>query len=149
MKAEETMIEIERFDSAQAPCSIDWPAGALTAQLVDNYVRFLLDFCTLIFIMLVSGHLCLTATRLAKDLTMVYAQLALLLIAQILYCIRSSSRIYESDDTYFGTKTPQWTKSCENAGNVVNFMQHWMYCTSYLYVALCFRLAFNGIGITH
>ena len=24
-----------------------------------------------------------------------------------------------------------------------------MYCTSYLYVALCFRLAFNGIGISH
>ena len=28
-------------------------------------------------------------------------------------------------------------------------MQHWMYSTSYLYVALCFKMAFNGIGISH
>ena len=91
----------------------------------------------------------MTSTRLAKDLTMVYVQLALLFIAQVLYCIRSSSRVYESDASYFSIKTPRWTKSCELGGNIVNFMQHWMYCTSYLYVALCLRLAFNGIGITY
>ena len=28
-------------------------------------------------------------------------------------------------------------------------MQHWMYSTCYLHVALCFKLAFNGIGISH
>lgn len=28
-------------------------------------------------------------------------------------------------------------------------MQNWMYVTSYLYVAICLRLAFNGISISH
>ena len=67
----------------------------------------------------------------------------------MLYCIRSSSRVYEADDTYFGSLTPEWTKKCEHAGNIVNFMQHWMYTASYLDVGLCLKLTFSGISISY
>lgn len=62
--------------------------------------------------------------------------------------IRSSSRVYEADDTYFGLETPDWTNVCQHAGDILNFMQHWMYTQSYLYVFLCLRLAFLGTDVT-
>ena len=46
------------------------------------------------------------------ELRYVYFQLGILFVAQILYCIRSSTRIAENDDSYFGVKSPEWTATC-------------------------------------
>ena len=58
---------------ARYPCSIEWPDGDSSAQDVDNWTRFLLDFLTLIMIIFVSGYLCLmTSRRIQRDMKLVY-----------------------------------------------------------------------------
>ena len=77
-------------------------------------------------------------------MTLVYVQLILLLTAQILYCIRSSARIFEADKTYFGRKLPAWTYTCMQIGNILNMLQHWMYTQVYLDAAATLRLYFSA-----
>ena len=48
---------------AKYPCSIEWPRGYSTAQDVDNWSKFLLDFLTLIMIILVSGYMGVMTSR--------------------------------------------------------------------------------------
>lgn len=45
--------------------------------------------------------------------------------------------------TYFGIHIPEWTGTCQRVGNVVNFIQHWLYSIYYLKVALFFELSFQ------
>lgn len=121
-------------------CSIIWYDAAGTIQEIDNWMRFFLDFLTLIFIISLGGYISL---KRPKHMKLVYVQLFLLFSAQLLYCIRSSARIYTDDTTYFGRYLPDWTYTCVQIGNMVNTMQHWMYASVYLDAALVTRLYFG------
>jgi len=90
-------------------CSIIWKHPEHEAQVFDNVIRFVFDYLTLFLILFVGGYI---VVRRPNNMISVKIQLILLLAAQILYCIRSSARIYEGDKTYFGRKLPTWTYTC-------------------------------------
>ena len=101
---------LKNLGSEREPhCSIIWPEAEDTVQLLDNWFRFILDFITLLSIIVLSGYIFL---RRPKNMKLVYVQLVLLFTAQVLYCIRSAARIYTNDTTYFGRHLPSWTYTC-------------------------------------
>ena len=95
---------------AHTPCSIIWDEHAKVWQGRVNWVKFIIDCLTLILILSVVGYIALKGRT--SELKYVQLQMLLLLLAQILYCIRSFSRFYAQDVTYFGTTLPQWTEVC-------------------------------------
>ena len=103
-----------------------------------------MDVATLFLIIGVFFYIRLVKKQPIKkgELRYVYFQLAILFVAQVLYTIRSTTRIAENDDSYFGNKSPEWTKTCERMGNIANYIQHWMYTSTYFKVGLVFRLTF-------
>ena len=58
--------------------------------------------------------------------------------------MRSTARVVTSDQTYFGLESPQWTYTCEQIGNIINSVQHWIYTTGYFDVALVARHYFGA-----
>ena len=117
---------------------------AKRAQEIDNWIRFPVDIATLFLIIGTFFYILLVKKQPVKkgDLRYVYFQLAILFVAQVLYCIRSTTRIAENDVTYFGNKSPEWTATCERMGNIANYIQHWMFTSTYFDVGLIFRLTF-------
>ena len=53
-----------------------------------------------------------------------------------------------NDRSFDGDDVPSSTLSCKRAGNLLNFMQHWMYTQCYYDVALLFRYYFCGLSET-
>ena len=68
-----------------------------------------MDLLTLVVIVLFGIYIFLKRNRHLKN---VYLQLILLLVAQILYTIRSFYRLWYQDVTYKGIHLPAWTASC-------------------------------------
>ena len=76
---------------------------------IDNYCHGIVDFITLCVICIFGSYIVMKRNRHLKN---VYIQLGLLLLAQILYTIRSSYRLWYQDVTYKGIYLPSWTASC-------------------------------------
>ena len=132
--------------NAEHHCSIIWDDSKRQQQLVVNCVRFAVDVATLLLILFASTYIGLKGRF--RELKYIDIQMVLLLVAQVLYCMRSFWRFYKGDDTYFGSELPNWTASCKRAANVINFFQHWLYTVCYFKVAILFDLSFKASSLS-
>ena len=121
-------------------CSIKWTDAELEAQSVQNWIRYFVDNVCLVLILVVIYKV---GFRRYKELRKVYVQLILLLLAQLLYCTRSSARLYLDDRTYLGKHLPWWTYLCQQYGDIINCLQHWIYTSVYIDTALVLRLYYS------
>ena len=70
-----------KHDKNWSHCIVDWDEDEITVQLIDNWLRFLLNYMTLFIVLGVLAFIVVKSEISVKLIRSVYVQLALLFVS--------------------------------------------------------------------